>query len=261
MPGGGQARYILLNPPSKEELRCHLRSNCVSPTPSTGANLEMRYYMLAFLLLTMTPSSSFGQERDCETKLTRLQQQILDAFPREVESIRAEISSDTSRLASYDVTHGDVVLAGMGLTLGQFDDPSKPNLLFYWPVEAPRSEWLDFDGPDGPYELVGWGYVPEQYPLEPDPPEMDCIPEASWFIHEAGWHLLDGDMVVTPDSRLEEPDRPADLDGRILYWHPAGWDLHLWIRDGAPAISVLNGAAPAGGLRLPEAAFWFPSAE
>lgn len=76
-------------------------------------------------------------------------------------------------------------------------------------------------------------------------------------MHEAGWHLLDGGMHVTPENRLEEPDPPAELEGRIMYWHPAGWDVHLWIRDEVPEISLLDPAAEPGGIAIPEA-FWYP---
>ena len=208
---------------------------------------------------TPPPSDVFDPE-DCEAHLARLQRQVLDRFPHRLDSIRKHVTDERSTLFGYELSHGDVVLAGMGLTLVQFADSTKPELLFYWPAEASASEWLDFDGPDGPYELVGWGYLPELYEPSPDPPAMECIDGGDWFVHEAGWHLLDGDMVATPESRLEEPDIPRELKGKVLYWHPAGWDLHLWIRSAVPEVSLLNRAASEGGLVIEDRVFWYPEA-
>jgi hypothetical protein len=84
-------------------------------------------------------------------------------------------------------------------------------------------------------------------------------PKNEWFVHEAGWHLLDGDMVLTPQSRLEQPPIPSELEGRIMMWHEAGWDIHLWVRDDVPAITLIDESLPAGGLQLAEEAFWYPS--
>jgi hypothetical protein len=197
--------------------------------------------------------------QDCQTQLSDMQQRVTERFPRVIQSMETALADSSSSLSGYFLGHGSVILAGMGLTLGQFEDPSKPNLLFYWPTDSPPSEWLDFDGPDDPYRLVGWGYIPALYPLQSEPPEMECIPKNEWFVHEAGWHLLDGDMVITPQSRLEQPPIPSELEGKIMMWHEAGWDIHLWIRDDVPAISLIDESLPAGGLQLAEEAFWYPS--
>lgn len=87
---------------------------------------------------------------------------------------------------------------------------------------------------------------------------MKCIPKEEWFIHEAGWHLLDGDMSITPHSRLEEPPLPAKLKDQVLMWHEVGWDIHLWIREEVPVISLFDDSLPDGGLRMVEEAFWYP---
>jgi hypothetical protein len=42
-------------------------------------------------------------------------------------------------------------------------------------------------------------------------------------------------------------------------WHEAGWDIHLWVRDDVPAITLIDESLPAGGLQLAEEAFWYPS--
>lgn len=132
-----------------------------------------------------------------------------------------------------------------------------PHLLIYRPSpSSPPDDWLDFDGPDGPYTFVGWGYL---FGTEgqPEAPSVHCIPEEEWFIHEAGWHLWDGGMRLTPGARAEPP-RPEG-DDNIWYWHPRGWDIHLWVDEGsAPRISLLDDQAPQGGLSLPADAFVWP---
>lgn len=220
--------------------------------------MTARLILLFIGLIFVLPTSVHGQADPCHGVLAGLQQDLLAAFPHHVESIRSEIARENGPLTGYALSHGDVVLKGMGLTLVQFDDPGRPELLFYRPTEAPASEWLDFDGPDGPYELVGWGYLPGLYSAEPSAPEMECIPSEAWFVHEAGWHLLDGDMRLTPEARREEPDVPADLEGSVMYWHPAGWDIHLWVREEVPEISLLDPTAGTGGLAI-SGAFWYPS--
>ena len=219
----------------------------------------MKRIMILSILATLSPLAGAGDAADdCVNKLTALQEELLATFPVRIEAVEDHQGSDDHRLAGYRKSHGDVVLKGMGLTLVQFEDPDRPQLLFYRPVDGDPRSWLDFEGPDGPYELVGWGYVPAPYPVSPEPPQRECIPTEKWFIHEAGWHLLDGDMRVTPESRLEEPERPEDLESRIDFWHPAAWDIHLWVRKDVPEISVLDPQAGPHGLELPSEAFWFP---
>lgn len=214
--------------------------------------------VLALTALASRPAGA--QAVDCRKELARKQADVLTTFPREVASLRDAIARADGPLVGYELSHGDVVLAGMGVTLTQFSDPDRPELLFYWPMEAPPSEWLDFDGEDGPYELVGWGLIPDLYPVATEPPATGCVPAEAWFVHEAGFHLLDDGMHPTPGSRLEEPEPPAELEGRILYWHPAGWDVHFWIREDVPEISLLDPEAEEGGLRLPAEVFWYPEA-
>lgn len=217
--------------------------------------------LTAALVATFLPiSARVAHGQDCQTRLSDMQQSVTDRFPRVVQSMDAALADEGSSLSGYFLGHGSVILAGMGLTLAQFEDSSKPNLLFYWPTDSSPSEWLDFDGPDDPYRLVGWGYIPALYPLQSKPPMMECVLENEWFVHEAGWHLLDGGMVITPQSRLEQPPIPSELEGKTMMWHEAGWDVHLWIRDDVPAISLIDESLPAGGLHLAEEAFWYPSA-
>jgi hypothetical protein len=74
-------------------------------------------------------------------------------------------------------------------------------------------------------------------------------------VHDAGWHLTNGGMLVTPDAAVEPP-RPK-LDVGFVVWHPQYWDLHVWPgEDGVPTISFANPRARPGGLSLPEEAFF-----
>jgi hypothetical protein len=74
-------------------------------------------------------------------------------------------------------------------------------------------------------------------------------------MHEAGWHPLDGGMLVTPDATAAPP-RPQRKVG-ISFWHPRVWDIHFWIGDdGVPTVSLDNPKAPDGGLLLPEDTFF-----
>jgi hypothetical protein len=93
-----------------------------------------------------------------------------------------------------------------------------PQLLQYAPspLSSP-TDWLDYNGPDGPYRLIGWAYLLEYEPGS-RPPSRRCIADSEWFIHEAGWHLLDGGMLVTPDAAREErtaPDQPRQCPKQI----------------------------------------------
>jgi hypothetical protein len=70
------------------------------------------------------------------------------------------------------------------------------------------------------------------------------------LVHDAGWHLKDGGMHVTPGA-TKEPPRPAGL--AIHMWHPQGWDLHVWRgEDGVPTVAFANPHARRGGKELPD---------
>jgi hypothetical protein len=126
-----------------------------------------------------------------------------------------------------------------------------PQLLQYAPSPSSSpAEWLDFNGPDGPYRLNGWAYL-VRYERGSRPPKRRCIAEDEWYIHDVGWHLMNGSMLATPDATAEPP-RPT-LDVGIVVWHPQYWDLHVWMgEDGTPTVSFANPKATGGGLRLPD---------
>lgn len=161
-------------------------------------------------------------------------------------------------LGGWQLPHGHVVLAGQGaVSLGSVESKyPMPQVLQYAPAPASSpSDWLDIDGPDGPYQLVGWAYL-APYEKGSAPPSLRCIAASEWFVHEAGWHLMDGGMLLTPDATAEPP-RPQ-LKAGIMFWHPQFWDIHVWSgEDGAPAISLDNPKDPGGGLKLSEGSFFY----
>jgi hypothetical protein len=83
-------------------------------------------------------------------------------------------------------------------------------------------------------------------------PEKPCIASNEWFIHEAGWHLMNGGMLLTPGATAPPP--PPDAAG--YFWHPRIWDLHVWLgADGVPTISFEHPSGNTAGVQLPEGAF------
>lgn len=208
------------------------------------------------------PAGDAARRADCTPEQRRdslraLQARVLRVAPTQLESLEEAVQPGGA-LAGWQLSHGLVVLASagaVGVDNIEARDPM-PQLLLYAPSPSTSpDDWLDFDGSDGPYRLVGWAYLA---PYEPgsEPPSRPCIAASEWMIHEAGWHLLDGGMLVTPDAATEPP-RPQ-TDAGILFWHPRVWDIHFWIGDdGVPTISFANPNAPGGGLHLPEDAFFY----
>jgi len=213
-------------------------------------------------LLTGQAANGAAQEHGCtlderREALRALQSQVLKVAPTKLDSLKDAVQPG-GPLAGGRLTHGHVVMAHTGaapVSTRRAKDPM-PQLLQYAPSPSSSpAEWLDFDGPDGPYHLIGWAYLVR---FEPGsrPPSRRCIAESEWFIHEAGWHLMDGGMLITPDA-VKEPPRPQ-LNVGIYYWHPRFWDIHFWIGDdGVPTISYANPKAPRGGLHLPDGAAFY----
>jgi hypothetical protein len=186
--------------------------------------------------------------------LRTLQAYVLQAAPRELASL-AEAVKPGGQLAGWQLTHGHVVMAVSGaVSVGNrwAQDPMPPLLQYAPSPSSSPADWVDFDGPDGPYRLIGWGYLARYQPGSA-PPSLRCIAASEWFVHEAGWHLKDGGMHLTPDASVEPP-RPQ-LEAGILMWHPRLWDIHYWIgEDGVPTVSYANPNAPGAGMRLPDGA-------
>lgn len=176
-------------------------------------------------------------------------------FPREVQSL-TDATRPGGPLQGWRLSHGHVVIAGGGaVPLDNANNKAPmPQILMYAPSPSSSpADWIDFDGPDGPYRLIGWAYF-APFDNSSGPPELRCIREDEWVVHEAGWHLLNGGMLLTPDATAEPP-RPPVRAG-ILMWHPRVWDIHFWMSDNGPTVAFDNPRAPDGGLCLPEASFY-----
>jgi len=198
------------------------------------------------------PAACTAKQRN--QMLRSLQTRVLAHLPQRVDALDRAVAPG-GPLAGWMLSHGLVVLAGSGgVAVHKLDVTYPlPQVLIYAPSsESSPTDWLDFDGPDGPYQLVGWGYV-APYKVGSEPPSLPCIARDEWLLHEAGWHLMDGGMLLTPGA-IKEPPRPRDL--AVYFWHPQVWDLHVWRQSsGVPSVSFANPNARLGGLRLPDGAF------
>lgn len=189
--------------------------------------------------------------------LRDMQAQVLDAVPEEVDSLKEATAAD-GPLAGWRLSHGLVVLSSAGAVAIdniKTRDPV-PQLLLYAPSSSTSAaDWLDFDGDDGPYRLAGWGYIAPYQPGSA-PPARRCIAPGEWLVHEAGWHMRDGGMVLTPGAETEPPR--GDREGQIHMWHPQVWDLHVWRgENGVAIVSFANPNAAGGGKDLPREAFFY----
>lgn len=170
-------------------------------------------------------------------------------------------------------THGFASVLGAGIAfanstrLSREEAPvlGRPDLLFYAPrareVDESPESYLDAITdlwPDPPYRLVGWAYGAVFDPE--NRPRLGCIASDYWFIHEAGYHLPDGDMLLTPPVEsvrgsqvVKRPNPPRALG----VWHPRMWDLHIWrSADGdVPAVSILP-PFHVPGMLLPSGTFF-----
>jgi hypothetical protein len=220
----------------------------------------MRWMPVVMMLLASVTWPQTNPQGVCtagqrEALLRSWQELVLKTFPREVDSLDTATRSG-GPLEGWRLSHGHVVIAGGGAV--PLDNPKMkapmPQILMYAPSPSSSpADWIDFDGADGPYRLIGWAYFA---PYEPGsvPPRLPCIRESEWVVHEAGWHLMNGGMLLTPDARVEPP-RPAIKTG-IHMWHPQVWDIHFWIEDDGPVVSFNRPKAPDGGLCLPAGSFY-----
>jgi hypothetical protein len=216
--------------------------------------------VLTVLVLMNSAGTAWAQGAPCTTEqrrdaLRRMQTEVFALVPHRLDSLAKAIEPG-GPLAGFILSHGHVVLAHGAVPVGNVraTDPW-PHLLLYAPSPSSTpSDWRDFDGSDGPYQLIGWAYTVRYQPGS-RPPHRRCIADDEWYIHDAGWHLTNGGMLVTPDASAEPP-RPK-LDVGFVVWHPQYWDLHVWPgEDGVPTVSFANPRARPGGLALPEEAFF-----
>ena len=203
----------------------------------------------------ITPAAHGCSPHERREALEAMQSEVLQAAPTDLASFASALEPGGS-LEGWGLSHGYVVLSTAGAVA--IDNlqaaPPLPPLLLYEPSPESRPrDWLDFDGPDDPYRLIGWAYL-APYTFGSEPPQRRCIAASEWFVHEAGWHLKDGGMHLTPGATTEPP-RPADL--AVHMWHPRVWDLHVWRGDhGVPTVSFANPRERRGGKVLPKDAFF-----
>jgi hypothetical protein len=199
-------------------------------------------------------TTNCGTQRRAEV-LRSLQRQVLQSVPHQLDSLE-DATKRGGRLEGWRLSHGHVVLAGAGAVAvdNTHMRPPMPQLLLYAPAPSSSpADWIDFDGPDGPYQLVGWAFL-APYKVGSTPPELPCLRVDDWFVHEAGWHLTNGTMLLTPGAETEPP-RPPIKTG-VHFWHPSGWDIHFWIGNDVPTIAFDNPRARDGGLCLPDGSFY-----
>ena len=206
---------------------------------------------------TVSPLAAPCTEEERTEALRAIQAEVLAGVPSEVPSLEEAVKPG-GVLEGWRLSHGLVVLAGSGgVAVDNIEaEYPRPQVLIYAPAAgSDPSEWLDFAGDNGPYRLAGWAYF-APYEEGSSPPEhVRCTDPSEWFVHEAGWHLMDGGMLLT-EGAAQPPPPPAEPAG--YFWHPRGWDIHFWRGDdGVPTISFHNPRAPAAGVRLPEGAFYY----
>lgn len=178
--------------------------------------------------------------------------------------------ADLDRLAQpregvqfFVLSHRFNSIRGMGFTIvngGQVTGPGKPAMLLYKPSHKAKNV-TDPDGPDFPYELVGWGYAgpytPGQPPAFPDDPGLRCVRPTDWFVHERSVHPADTWQNI-PVPPVEDypgqdpgslPPLPDECDPPCVGEpHPRIWDLHVWFgANGVPTLSMLNPGKPIPG--------------
>jgi hypothetical protein len=115
-------------------------------------------------------------------------------------------------LAGWRLPHVHVVIAGGGavpLASLEAQDPMPPLLLYVPSPSTAPADGLDFDGPDGPYRLIGWGYIAADQ-LQADPPRRQCVAASEWIIHEAGWAVLSSVRNQAAPEGTPGPSFPPD---------------------------------------------------
>src|SRR5512145_2817094 len=166
--------------------------------------------VLTVLLVRNSVAIASAQGAPCTTEqrrdaLRRMQSEVLALAPHRLDSLLKAIEPG-GPLAGWIMSHGHVVLAHGAVPVGNIRATELwPHLLLYAPSPSSTpSDWRDFDGPDGPYQLIGWAYTVRFQPGS-RPPRLRCIADDEWYIHDAGWRLTNGNMLVTPDASAEPP--------------------------------------------------------
>ena len=148
-------------------------------------------------------------------------------------------------------SHGKRSINGMGVAMVTLEDRpgirnlvedihdefasgslKQPSLLFFDQTEEHWRSW----------ELIGFGYHADYEPCTT--PQLGCINDEAWFVHEAGYHqILDGEMTLATDADLLPYSFANSVDaagcedighhdlapklGTVA--HGRAWDLHVWL--------------------------------
>ena len=146
------------------------------------------------------------------------------------------------------------------LTAGETNVIGLPKLAFYAPRPLlpgePPTTITEPNRPDPPYTLIGGGHV-RSHASATRRPSLGCIPSSEWFVHEAGYHLQTGQMLLRPPPEARPGARATTemvppVNGfagpppaNTLLWHPRFWDLHIWnAPQGSNALPTLSILAP-----------------
>lgn len=133
--------------------------------------------------------------------------------------------------------------------------PFRPSLLFYAPAPgATQAQVTEGFFPDTPMRLIGVAFARDYVPGAP--PAFGCMPREAFFVHEAGWHMLDGSFAMQavaepfPGAVIAvEPPLPIIDARRTGFWHGRLWDMHIWLRPiGTTPVVRACDLAPAAGL-------------
>lgn len=145
------------------------------------------------------------------------------------------------------------------LTAGETNVIGLPKLAFYAPRPLlpgePITRITEPNRPDPPYTLIGGGHV-RSHTSATRRPSLGCIPSSEWFVHEAGYHLQTGQMLLRPPPEARPGARATTemippvngfagpLPANMLLWHPRFWDLHIWYApagsNALPTLSILS---------------------
>lgn len=169
--------------------------------------------------------------------------------------------ADLARLAEprdgtkfYIYSHMFASMRGMGFTVvnGGETGPGKPALLLYRPSSKAKNV-IEPNGPDFPYELVGWGYAspytPGIIPNYPTDPGLRCVMDKEWLVHERSVHPFDTWQNI-PVPPVEDyhgqaagntpPTADECTPACVGAGHPRLWDIHLWLGSwGTATVSLL----------------------
>jgi hypothetical protein len=224
-PADSTSRHYTFQPPHPEDYKDTQQVFFKWFVDVRQANGEM-------LLLAESPQRSFriGGFTPTQTDelLRAVQASVVERFDR----------PDLSPAQHGVPTHLNRCLRGMGITFLRHGrsfsgsiNPMEPQLLLY---RADLSR------------LMGWAYGMEHTGIGSHP-IVAQIPWEAWFVHEAGWHPLDGGFIPTPPSNdfprgslaAPAPDPPVGPG----FWHPRIWDLHVFRRDGGTPLMRIEDPA------------------